>query len=278
MLAYGLREHLREYRDDFVFWQRRRAQRPSLPRLQERDRPLVESLLRDGACVTSLAALGVADTDRMLAAADRLFAKTEGRAPVKGGYCSPATTAEIEAHPELIRWGLDERLLSIVGHYLGLRVSYRGLTVRRDLKGGDMLETRLWHRDAEDKRILKIIVYCNDVDRGGGAFEFVPRQAGPPTWRAATPVGRLTDQQMTALVPPSAWRPCSGPRGTVVIADTCSVYHRGQIAEAEDRLALFFCYNSDAPLDPASCTPLFDTGAFVARESLSLAQKAAIGC
>jgi len=278
MLAFGFREHLREYRDDLVFWQRRRAQRPSLPRLHERDRPLVESLLRDGACVTSLDALDVPGTDRMLAAADRLFALTEGRAPVKGGYCAPATTVEIEAQPDLIRWGLDERLLAIVANYVGLRVTYRGLTVRRDLKGGDMLETRLWHRDSEDKRIVKIIVYCNDVDRGGGAFEYVPRPAGPPTWRAATPVGRLSDAQMSDLVSPDSWRVCSGPRGTVVIADTCSVYHRGQIAEAEDRLALFFCYNSSAPLDPASCMPLFDRAAFAARERLSETQKAAIGC
>ena len=63
---------------------------------------------------------------------------------------------------------------------------------------------------------------------------------------------------MREVVPESSWHACSGPRGTVVFSDTCSVYHRGTIAHSEDRHALFFCYNSRSPRSPGDCQPLFD--------------------
>lgn len=279
MHLQAIREHLREYRDDVVFWHRRRTQHGLLPSLLPQDRPIVDSLLRDGVCVTSLSALDLDGTAAMVAAAGQLCAGLIERSPVKGGFCVHANTDEIEAYPDLIRWGLNERLLAIVRHYLQLPVRYRGLTVRRDLKGGAQVETRLWHRDAEDKRIVKVIVYLNDVDRGGGAFEFIPRSFSPPTWRAHRASGRLDERDMEALVPRERWRMCSGPRGTAVIVDTCSVYHRGQVAEVEDRQALFFCYNSNRPLQPMHCAPLFDwrrLGEGV--RALTDQQRAAIGC
>jgi hypothetical protein len=273
----GFREHLRERRDDLVVWRRRRAHRKTLPPLEARDRPVVEALRRDGVCTTSLRELDFAETTAMVAAADRLFGAIDGRPPGKGGYCVSAGKGEIEAYPELIRWGLNERLLAIVAHYLELPVAYRGLTVRQDIKGGDQVETRLWHRDAEDKRIVKAIVYLNDVDRGGGAFEVIPGRYSPPTWRAYRASGRLDDDDMASLVPRSRWRTCSGPRGTVVITDTCSVFHRGQIAESEDRRALFFCYNSSQPLQPAYCEPLVDLRLAANPAGLSQLQRSSIG-
>jgi hypothetical protein len=44
-----------------------------------------------------------------------------GRAPVKGGFGVQATPSEIAIYPTLIRWGLDERLLAIVGTISGSR-------------------------------------------------------------------------------------------------------------------------------------------------------------
>jgi hypothetical protein len=173
---------------------------------------------------------------------------------------------------------VNERLLAIVEDYICMPVDYRGVTVRRDIRGGQQLETRLWHRDYEDIRIVKIIVYLNDVDRGGGAYEFIPRRL-LPIWRVGPLGQRVEDVDMERFVRQSFWQLCSGPRGTVVITDTCSVYHRGTIANKHDRLALFFCYNSRSPRSPQYCAPLFDRARFAAAaRDLSVAQRAAIGC
>jgi hypothetical protein len=273
-----LRRFLAAQRDVARNWQKRRAHAAHLPALDPRDLAIVEGLRRDGGFVTSLAALAVPGTEAMLAAADRLGAATAGRKPGKGGFNIQPSAAELEACPELIRWGLDERLLAIVANYLGLPAAYRGLTLRRDIAGGGATETRLWHRDDEDFRICKIIVYLNDVGLDGGPYEFIGKREAPALWRLPAGYQRIADADMARWAPEDRWRTCTGPRGTAVFADTCRVLHRGRIAARADRLALFFCYNSTEPVHPQHCRPLFDRAAFRARSpGLSAVQEAAIG-
>lgn len=157
-------------------------------------------------------------------------------------------------------------------------VAYRGLTVRRDIFGGAKADTRMWHRDNEDNRIVKFIVDLNDIRDDGGPFEFIPAERTPASWRVPiVDSSRVTDEVMARLVPRSAWRPCVGPRGAAVFVDTCRVFHRGRIAERVDRRTLFYCYNSQRPLNPQWCGPQFDRNTFLsAHTGLSAAQRAAV--
>jgi hypothetical protein len=279
-LVAGAKYALREKLEGIAYWRRRRQYSRSRTAPAEFEQTIVEALRRSGGYVTSLEALGVAGTAEMMAAADDVFKAIADRAAGKGGFIVSAPQAEIDRHPALVRWGLDERLLDIVENYICMPVDYRGLTARRDIKGGARLETRLWHRDYEDHKIVKIIVYLNDVDRGGGAYEFIPR-AHLPIWRVgplAGRSGRIDETAMGQVVPEAAWRTCGGPRGTVVFSDTCSVYHRGTIAHSGDRMALFFCYNSRTPRSPEHCEPLFDRPRFAAAAAdLTTRQRVAIG-
>jgi hypothetical protein len=272
-----LRQLANEQRWNLLYWNRRRRHHSALPRLPEGDAAIVRRIARDGAAIVSLDALGVPETAAMLAAGDALHRAIAGRPPKKGGFGIQATPAEIGGAPDLVRWGLDERLLAIAESYIGLPVTYRGLTLRRDIVGGEKVETRLMHRDNEDNRILKIIVYLNDVDARGGPFEFIPRRKTPLPWRIPHEGSRTGDAEMARLVPPDEWVCCTGRRGTAILVDTCRVYHRGRIAETEDRLTLFFCYNSAVPMSPQWCGPLFDHAAFAASHpDLSAAQRAAL--
>jgi hypothetical protein len=280
LLVAGAKYALKEKIEDISYWRRRRRQFPAHGETLGGDRAIVEALRRSGGYVTSLDALGIPGTREMVAVADEIFRAIADRAGGKGGFVASAPQEEIDRRPALIRWGLDERLLDIVESYISMSVDYRGLTVRRDIMGGDQLETRLWHRDYEDRKIVKIIVYLNDVDRGGGGYEFIPR-THLPIWRIgplADASGRIDEPTMRRVVPKSAWHTCSGPRGTVAFSDTCSVYHRGTVAHSEDRHALFFCYNSRTPRSPGDCLPLFDRPRFAeAAADLSARQRAAIG-
>jgi hypothetical protein len=272
------RQYAGEIRTDLQYgWWRWRA-RGAAPSLTEADRAIVAGLRRSGAYVTSLDALDVPGAADILAAGDDVTRALAARPVREGEFTIAATAEQLAARPELIVWGLDERLLAIVAAYIGMPVAYRGLTVRRDVFGGPKSDTRMWHRDNEDNRILKIIVYLNDIDQNGGPFEFVPADRTPAIWRVPiVESSRVADAEMARLVPAGAWRPCTGPRGTAVFVDTCRVYHRGRIARDEDRRTLFYCYNSQRPLSPQWCGPLFDREAFLATApSLSEAQRAAL--
>jgi hypothetical protein len=276
-ILIGAKRLVKAEYDDLQYWSRQRRHRPVLAVTSGNDQAIVERLRAAGSHITTLDALEVPGTADMLKAADELYALIADRAPGKGGFVASATSEEIERYPALIGWGLNERLLAIVENYICQPVDYRGLSVRRDIKGGAATETRLWHRDQEDLRIVKIIVYVNDVGRGGGAYECIDR-GKLATWKLGRNIGRIDDDLMNQLVPKSSQHTCSGPRGTVVFTDTCSVFHRGSIAHSEDRKALFFCYNSKSPRGPINCKPLFDRESFALKhDNLLPTQLSAIG-
>jgi hypothetical protein len=275
-LLTGAKRILRTELDDIQQRSRRVRYQPSLAIGNATDRAILDALETNGSCVTTLDALGIPGSVEMLRAADDLYASLAERPPGKGGFLITATAQEIERHQALLLWGLHERLLAIVENYISQPLDYRGLIARRDVIGGDQTETRLWHRDQEDLRIVKIIVYVNDVDRGGGGYEYVDR-GKLATWRLGGNTGRIDDDLMMQLVPESFQHVATGPRGTVVFTDTCSVFHRGTIAHTEDRRALFYCYNSKSPRRPHNCAPMFDRDAFALKHpELTAAQRTAI--
>jgi hypothetical protein len=54
-------------------------------------------------------------------------------------------------------------------------------------------------------------------------------------------------------VPPSEWRAATGPAGTVILADTAVLFHRGRRPRDRDRLTLFYDYTSRRPWHPFYC-------------------------
>jgi len=248
---------------------RRGAQ--SLPAVWQR---ILDGLEEDGAYVTHLNALGLEFSTEMLTEVDQLFAAMPSVAE-PSSYVLHASQTNIERCSYLLKWGLQEALLHLVEWYLGKPVAFRGVTVRKDLANGMMDGTRIWHRDGEDFRIVKCIIYINNVGQDGGGFQYIPRAHSPSTWRVDTHDGnRVVD--MPKLVPESHWQSCVGPRGTVVFVDPCSIYLRGQLPKSAARQAVFFNYNSMSPLHPEHCQPLFNTEKFVASVALSPRQRAAV--
>lgn len=61
------------------------------------------------------------------------------------------------------------------------------------------------------------------------------------------------DDDMRRLVPESEWTTVDGRAGTVVIADTAALFHKGSRPRQRDRVALFYDYTSRRPLHPYYC-------------------------
>jgi len=247
-----------------------------LPSLNTFDQGIVDALERDGGARTSLSELAAngLSLDFDMNAASGVLSNPKRSFRFPKDYVREASLAQLASVPQLIKWGLEERFLAIAENYIGLPAAYRGLVLRRDFADGQCLETRQWHRDAEDVRIMKIIVYINDVDEKGGAFRFLPRDHAP-TKGIEYVNGRVPEDVMRRLVSNNKYVTCTGPAGTVLFADPASVWHHGCVPESADRLTAFFAYNSHLPLRPHYCQPLFSPPD-LDPEKLSPAQAAAI--
>jgi hypothetical protein len=236
-----------------------KAHHSALPALSAADREIVDALDTYGVCVTSLAALGLAGSDDMLGRAQRAseHCADEARRDAASGRafnCVPSKA--IFEDRQIFKWGVSDRLLDIVEVYLGLPVAYDGLsiiyTVADGLEGG----TRDWHRDREDRKMLKVAVYCNDVGEGGGPFQMISRldkaQCDANGYRYA---GGAEEELVATLGPD--YRDdiitCNGAAGTVVFVDTARYFHRGEPVFTDDRKAIFYSYFAQQTRHPFFC-------------------------
>ena len=228
----------------------------NLPVLSTSDRTLVETIKRDGVVITSLSALGIPSNPRFFQVAKKLMPEIpKSISGQKNEFVVHATSQQLMEHPEIFLWGLEQRLLNIVENYLGLPVAYQGVFCRRDIAKEVAIKSRLWHIDMEDRKVLKIIVYLNDVNEDGGPFQYIPQSLTSTAVRSLKyRSGYIRDETMQQALSPSNWKSCTGLAGTVIIAATSSIFHRGKIPVADDRFAVFFDYTSRQPKHPLYST------------------------
>ncbi|WP_022684299.1 hypothetical protein [Sphingobium bisphenolivorans] len=233
--------------------------RPSLPRLNGLDLAIIEGLERDGLFVTSLDALGLPHSAEMLRAAQKVASDCTESARQKAragrAFISAPASALIDK-PEIFQWGLNERLLDIAEAHIGLPVAYDGMTLIYTVADGTELGTRLWHRDREDRKVIKVAVYCTDVTDRGGPFELISRVDPSQGVDDRYEFDFGTEQLLSERLGPDYSRAivsCPGPAGTVVFADTARFFHRGAPAYDKDRAALYYGYFATTTRHPFFC-------------------------
>jgi hypothetical protein len=218
--------------------------RPRLPEPHPSDRPLVDALRAEAVALTSLDELALPGTDDLRAAAGEL---ARGLAAVSGAgldWVRPGTD-ELAGDLSIWRWGLHPRLLDIAENYFGLPVRYWGPDLRRDLANRGAVGVRQWHRDVEDHRQLKIMIWLEDVGHLDGAYEYVLRSCTEPITRALKYVsGFVTDTEIASGAARDQWQLCCGPAGTVVFTDPAGLFHRANPLATGDRYSLTFSYTS----------------------------------
>jgi hypothetical protein len=230
----------------------KRLHEAHLPHLRDSDARIVEDLRTSGVSTTSLQAMEIEGVDALLADAYALVAR---HSPWTRSF--QAGGADLVAHDKIIRWGLSDRLLDIAENHLGVPVGYDGANVFFTKADGIEAGQRRWHRDAEDRRMLKIALYLNDVDDDGGPLQVLRRQLPDHDRMVRGKFPILSQEKLeTALDdfdPDRDVVTCTGKAGTVIFADTAALYHRGKPASARDRCAIFFSYMNRAPLRPFRC-------------------------
>ncbi|BAY17982.1 hypothetical protein NIES21_38250 [Anabaenopsis circularis NIES-21] len=234
---------------------------PNLPPLETGDRKIVETLKREGAYVTTLADLGLPSTQEMLQAADQQLSRMSD---VHNSHLNERLPQiyTVTNLPEFYQWGSNNRLLKIIENYLGLPVAFHGVHLRKDFPNAHQFGTLLWHKDSEDRKIVKVIIYLHDVEKKHGPFEYIPLNLTSfphlnsyridHKLRQSGYLG-INDEQVEKIIPQSAWKSCTGKAGTVLIADPRTALHHGTI-RTEARSALFFVYTTNSPKRPELCT------------------------
>ena len=168
-------------------------------------------------------------------------------------HCIPINPTTIaHKYPELYLWGLDENLLDIIENCIGLPVAYHGVVARKEILDGQQIGTRIWHKDSEDRNIIRVIIYLSDVlDGESGPFEYIPLTTRL-SYKDFRGFRTLDDVVMRKVMPEKLWKMCLGPSNTVIFGSVAKVFHRGKIPQKE-RIAVSYCYTSRNPLNPKLC-------------------------
>lgn len=145
------------------------------------------------------------------------------RSTGKAFFEESLTLADLQSYPALVSVALEERLLRVVMSNLGMVPHLESVeVVVSHPTHGELTASQLWHRDVNDRRLLKLFVYLGDVDDAQGPFTYLPADLS-----ASIPSdGKhyLTDDQ---VAPKRVWASVKGPAGTAFLIDTGRCYHCG---------------------------------------------------
>jgi hypothetical protein len=152
-----------------------------------------------------------------------------------------------------LRLGINPRLLDVANAYLGMwsKLEYVDVWYTPSTGSAERRSSQRWHRDFNDRHLLKAFLYLVDVDEGSGPFEYVPRTAPGGElahlwpWR---PLGENypPDDALDAQIRDRAVT-FTAPKGTLIFCNTAG-FHRGGFATTRPRVLATVTYSSPASL------------------------------
>jgi hypothetical protein len=170
----------------------------------------------------------------------------------------------VRMHSYGVELGLDdpwfracasERMLDVANTYLGLWSKLEYVDVwysRPQPDNADRVSSQRWHRDFNDRRLVKTFLYLVDVEEPSAAFQYVPGSApGGPRgdlwpWR---PLGQNypPENELEDRIGADGARVFKGPKGTLLFCNTAG-FHRGGFATKKPRVLATATYSSPASL------------------------------
>jgi hypothetical protein len=191
-----------------------------------------------------------AELERERAGGESALRRREGKEFVVRKY---AYEVQLGLDDPWLRLGLNERLLDVANAYLGMwtKLEYVDVWYTPPVEDGDRRSSQRWHRDFNDRHLLKAFLYLGDVDEESGPFEYVPRSAPGneldhlwpwrPLGQNYPPEGELDRKIAGRAVTFTA------PKGTLIFCNT-SGFHRGGFAVGKPRVLATVTYSSPASL------------------------------
>jgi hypothetical protein len=156
-----------------------------------------------------------------------------------------------------LRLGTNPRLLDIANAYLEMwsKLEYVDVWYTAPIGGDERRASQRWHRDFNDRHLLKAFLYLVDVDEETGPFEYVPRSAPGGEldrhwpWRPLGENYPPEDEFARSIDGRSVT--FTAPKGTIIFCNT-SGFHRGGFATGNPRVLATFTWDSPASLKALS--------------------------
>jgi hypothetical protein len=157
-------------------------------------------------------------------------------------------------HP-LLAIGLSAPVLHVVSSYMNLwpKLIYTDAWYSIPMDPGKRIGSQQWHRDPEDKQMVKVYLYFSEVDESAGAMEYICGTSNTygrqglkiGEWKAAGanlyPSAELVEQSF----PASQRFSCTGHVGTLLFCDTTGL-HRGGISRSGPRIVATWTFVTPA--------------------------------
>ena len=154
-----------------------------------------------------------------------------------------------------LRAASSRRMLDIANAYLEMWSKLEYLDVWYSVPqptSAERVSSQRWHRDYDDKHLLKAFLYLVDVDEAMGPFQYIPgsqpggRYGDAWGWK---PLGQNypTEEELEARIPASAVHSFTAPQGTLIFCNTAG-FHRGGFSTTDPRVLATVTYSSPASL------------------------------
>jgi hypothetical protein len=135
-------------------------------------------------------------------------------------YTDDSAAVALATSPEL--------LCPIIRYFGMLPILFSLFVTRANAKELLRDSSHMFHTDPDDITQIKAFVHLSDIDAECGPFQALPAQLSEEVNRAlGFPRGRVTDEEVEALVGRNRTLTSIGPAGTVSICDTTRCFHFG---------------------------------------------------
>ncbi len=213
----------------------------------------IATLSRDGVVAMPVAELG-GGTDLLGELQREAEGRTLGGSYVEKDYLRYllGETPKLDLTSPFARFALHRDVRAVVNGYLGMYAQLRFYNLwATPPVASPPAASQLWHRDRDDRMLVKGFLYLRDVDPGSGPFRFAKGTHPKGDIRRDAPahleghIPRSTDAQIASILLPDRMTSICGPAGTLILADTRG-YHCGGLATERERLLFTFMYTSRA--------------------------------
>lgn len=250
---------------------RRRLAR-ARPVLDDTQRAVVDSLRSDGYTTLPLSELVPGAWEELAPEAERFIAETEaGLAAERAGDKAKLRRregkefvvrkyswgVEVGLDDPWLRLGINPRLLDVANEYLQMwsKLEYVDVWYTPPADAAERRSSQKWHRDFNDRHLLKAFLYLVDVDEDAGPFEYVPRSAPGSELDALWPWRPLGEnyppEEELAQRVDGRVVTFTAPKGTLILCNTAG-FHRGGFAKAKPRALATWTWDSPASLEALS--------------------------
>jgi hypothetical protein len=220
---------------------------------------VVQRLRQEGCLALGTVLSGVALQKIRAYLAGRPVMAGDGRSfaaasPPAGVPLGAYALADVLRCPQLLALCNDPALLAIVRGYLGCEPTLSSIGLRWSypaVPDSAAADTQRFHRDMDDWRALKLMVYLTDVDLDAGPHSFVVGTHRSAARLRARPYSR---EEVAGRWGERSIRSFIGPAGTAMVADTYGV-HRGEVPRLRPRL-MFLAQYSLLPIFAFEYRPL----------------------